>query len=314
MNELLQSFEDLSPIGLILPAVALVAGLLLWAAGHKVLKWAFAAAGLAIGGTVGWVIGEAMGTAIPSWIPALLLGAMAALVAALASRLVIAIGLAMVLGLGLPALTWAVADLTGHYELPAVRETPEEVHQDGDDADAEPSDPIGDWLEDWIQRKRGENELPANLDEQAPDLSTFQLTDEQKREFADEYGLSEEQQQQLQIARDFIERLTDAATDIWNQAPEQLKKLLVLTAALGVLLGLVLGVFAAKVATAMVTAFGGAGLWMFGALAIAGGLGAPLESVLPASIALWALAWLVVSGGGLAIQWTATRKRADKSG
>lgn len=315
MHELLQSFEELSPIGMILPAVALVAGLLLWGAGRKVLKWAFAAAGLAIGGGIGWVIGEAMGSAVPSWIPAILLGAIAALVAALASRLVIAIGLALVLGLGLPALTWAIADVTGQYALPEIRnapEAPEEVHQD--EPEAEQPDPITEWLEDYIQRKREESGRPDDAGDLPTDLPLDQQLNEQElRDFADEYGLTEQQQEQLQIARDFIERLTDAAKNIWNQAPPRLQKLLVLMAAIGVLLGLVLGVFAGRFATAMVTAFGGAGLWMFGGLAIAGGFGAPLETVLPASIALWTVGWVVLSLGGLAFQWMVFRKRADKS-
>ncbi len=307
MQEVFQSFEELSPAGLILPAVALVAGLLLWAAGRKVLRFAIAAVGLVIGASIGWAIGEALG--VPSWIPALILGAIAAIVAGVASKLAVAVGLAIVLGLGLPALTWTIADLTGNYQLPEITQTPEE-------ATLEESPPDDGSLFDWINDGPGAflPEIAAGTQPTDPaELVTPQEIKDAIEDTADSLGITKEDaEQQLEIAADFFRELTTAITDIWDQAPDDLQKLLILTAALGVLLGLVLGIFATKISTSIVTSFGGAALWMIAALIIAGGLGAPLAEHLPTSNVAWSAAWIVISVIGLAIQWTAFRKSADK--
>lgn len=313
MHEVFQSFEELSPAALILPAMALVAGLLLWAAGRKVLRWAIAAVGLLIGAVIGLAIGAALG--IPGWIPAIILGAIAAIVAGVASRLAVAIGLAVVLGLGLPALTWTVADLMGTHQLPTVRDTP-------DEATLEEPKSIEDDLFGWIREGPGAffpDAGDGDVESQDSDITTLATPDDVRdgidsaTDTLESIGITkEEAEAQLEIARDFFRELTEAITDVWNQAPEGLQKLLILTAALGVLLGLVLGIFASKISTSIVTAFGGAALWMVAGLLIAGGLGAPLAEHLPDSNVAWTAAWIVISVIGLAIQWTAFRKPADK--
>ena len=285
-----------------------MAGLLLWAAGRKVLRWAIAAVGLVIGASIGWAIGEAIG--VPSWIPALILGAIAAIVAGVASRLAVAVGLALVLGLGLPALTWTIADLTGQYDLPEIRQAP-------DEAMLEEPEEVDGGLFDWINE--GPGAFLPDIEQEPEDVEPNALLTPQEikdaiDDTAESLGITKEDaEQQLEIAADFFRELTAAVADIWNQAPDSLQKLLILTAALGVLLGLVLGVFATKLSTAIVTAFGGAALWMVAALIIAGGLGAPLAEHLPTSNVAWSAAWIVISVIGLVIQWTAFRKPADKS-
>lgn len=326
MQDLLQSFEVLTPIGLIPAAIALVAGLMLWCAGQKFLKWAFAIIGLAIGAAIGLAIGAALGEGVPDWIPAIILALIAAIIAAVASRFFVTIALAVVLGVGFPALTWTIADATGKYSLPEVRsapQTPEDAEPD-DDEDGVEEEYDADWIREGLERLRemanaqsGDGDASSatsSLDEE--DISN--LTAEQLRqefiEQAELLGMSpEEAQEQLELARTFLRELGDAARDIWDQAPAGLQRLLVVTSALGVLLGFVLGIFLPKLATGIVTSFGGAMLWMLALLTIAGGFGAPLAEWLPASVTIWIGAWLVISVIGLAIQWAAFRKKADKS-
>lgn len=322
MQDLLQSFEVLSPMGLIPAAIALVAGLLLWCAGQKFLKWAFAIIGLALGAVIGWLIGDVLGPEIPNWIPSIILALIAGVIAAVASRFLVTIALAVVLGIGFPALTWTVADATGQYQLPEVRDapqTPEDVESapDSDEYDA-------DWIREGLERLKDlagvkGDESNSDFAQSLLDNEDFQnLTAEELRkqfdEQADRMGLtSEEAQEQLERARTFLRELSEAARDIWDQAPTGLQRLLVVTSALGVLLGFVLGIFLPKLATAIVTSFGGSMLWMLALLTITGGLGAPLAEWLPSSMEIWTGAWLVISVIGLMIQWAAFRKKTDKS-
>ena len=102
------------PFAGVVPVVLLiVAGLLLWAAGRRVLRGGFAAVGLAVGGSAGWVMGRAWELDVLPWVPALIGGLVAAILAVLVYRMALATALAGLCAIAGPVMVVTVGEMRG---------------------------------------------------------------------------------------------------------------------------------------------------------------------------------------------------------
>ena len=80
----------------------------------------------------------------------------------------------------------------------------------------------------------------------------------------------------------------------------------------GALAGFALGLAVPRKGAAVVTSFGGAAIWMPAAVWLLCATPIPLEGALPAIPAAWLIAWVVISVVGTWIQWTRSKRQADK--
>jgi hypothetical protein len=114
MEELTQTILKLPTTGLIPVVLLLLVGLVLWAAGRRVLRTGFAAAGLVLGGVLGWAAGslDVVGAMnVPAWVFAAVAAVVAALIFAAAYRLVLAAVIALLLAALAPLSVWTAAEL-----------------------------------------------------------------------------------------------------------------------------------------------------------------------------------------------------------
>lgn len=120
-EQLQQMLEKLGSVGVLMPALTLGAGLLLWLLGRKLARPACAFSGLVLGGVGGLVIGEAMvdqgGVMLALVIGAAIAGA---LLAALLFRVWMALSGALIFGLAASAavLLWQQAPVDDSADAP----------------------------------------------------------------------------------------------------------------------------------------------------------------------------------------------------
>jgi hypothetical protein len=293
MSELSQAIQNLPLAGLIPVILLIIVGIILWAAGRRVLRAGFAAAGLIVGGAAGWMLGHAVGLGISPWISAAILGILIACVAALMYRVAVAGALALVFGIAAPMAVVTVAEIQGVDKsvLQPVETEPGPEPRKLDDLDREfATDPL-----------RGD-QSPISPPGLATDAAVSQ------------FDLGEEAAEQLEQARSYAEQIIAGLQAWWDETPEKLRPAIVGAAIAGVLLGVLFGALAPMLSAAVVTAFGGALLWLSGLRIVAIQLGEPVAAWLP-SQATWLLAlWLIMSLIGVAIQWMFRPKPADKPG
>ena len=102
MSDFSQAIENLPHAGLIPVGLFVVVGLLLWAAGRRVLKAAVASVGFLLGSVLGWGLTTQVSDQVPAVIGAVLLGITLACLFSLLSRLAVTIALALVMGVAAP--------------------------------------------------------------------------------------------------------------------------------------------------------------------------------------------------------------------
>lgn len=315
MADLSQTLRDVPLAGLIPVALLVVVGLLLWAAGQRVLRAGFGAAGLLIGAFFGWLLGEMFNLGVPSWIAALFLGIVLACVAALTYRLAVAGALALVFGVGAPLAVITVHEIQSGETISApVEEVSDDVVADDPEPDEMPETiTTRDELDEWLERE-GERVLTEELRKRLP----VQLQQELKAEFGEDAFASgitipEELEEQLQHLRGLAERLLAGFRESWDRAPEGLRPYLLAAMVLGGLLGILIGTLVPKISASIITAFSGSLLWLAGVQVMSLSLGLREGGVLPQSGRGWLTTWIIVAIIGLVLQWIFFRKRADKS-
>jgi len=293
MSELSQAIQNLPLAGLIPVILLIIVGIILWAAGRRVLRSGFAAAGLIVGGAAGWMLGHAVSLGISPWISAAILGILIACIAALMYRVAVAGALALVFGIAAPMAVVTVAEIQG-VDRSVLQ--PVEVPAEPEEAPREP-----DELDRFFGGEE-ESESPIN----PMDLGAEAV--------AEEFDLGEEATEQLEQARSYAEQLIAGLQAWWDETPAKLRPAIVGAAIAGVLLGVLFGALAPMLSAAVVTAFGGALLWLSGLRIVLIQVGEPVAGWLP-SQATWLLAlWLIMSLIGVAIQWMFRPKPADKPG
>lgn len=329
MEELSQTLQELPLAGLIPLALLLIVGLLLWAAGSKVFRAGFAAAGLLIGAGIGWLVGGTVNLGVPVWIIALVGAVLVACLAALTYRLAIAGALAIVLGVASPLAVLTVNEWQNGTAAVDDPDVPSQV-EDEPLAPTEPDapDPVDedftgramDEIDRWLRERFGEqirDRLPASVTDK---LRERELDDELAEQIsqgleADENGwsfLNGEFDEHIETMRNMAERTAQALREAWRDAPESLRPILVAAGVVGGLLGVLIGALVPTFSTTIVTAFLGALLWLTALRVIAEKLAISESLWLPTTGTGWLSMWVILALLGLGIQWTFLKRKADK--
>ncbi len=313
-NDIAQAITELPVGGMIPVGLALIAGLLLWAAGRRILLGAFAAIGFVLGGAAGWMIGELMGLGMQIWIPAVVGGIVFACVAALASRLVVAVAFALTLGIAASLVTMTLAQIGGSSDD---QPTQEQLADPEGLADPIPDIPLPEELAEWldgIDPGRPIQDPPEAQPERAPpDLSLDLPLDLASETLGDSLEIPAQAQRYVDHIQHIAGQLKDALKAKWATTPASARPTVIASALSGLLVGMLLGALARGFSAVVVTAFTGSLLWLSCAWTLASHLGVPEGPWMPGSSASWLVWWMVTAVIGLAIQWTMRRKRADKS-
>ena len=303
MEDLTQTILELPPPGLIPVVLLLLVGLVLWAAGRRVLRTGFAAAGLIFGGVMGWAAGGLDIVArmqVPAWVFAAVAAVVAALIFAAAYRLVLAAVIALLLAALAPLSVWTAAEM-GALPMrgggPGAQEPlfASSLQQ----SDTGPDTDLDRWLEEMF----GTPGVPVE--------ETEPVIDEQDRTPPppDDDGEANVWSQWWTNARVvFVDLLRTG----WKKSPEPLRWSVVAAAAVGGLLGLVLGAAAPSLSAAVVTALGGSGIMLTSSLTLATRVEALQGPWMPTTPTAWLAWWVAIAVIGLGIQWMLRAKRADK--
>ncbi|MCH7603626.1 MAG: hypothetical protein IIB54_12750, partial [Planctomycetes bacterium] len=117
MNGLADNFQTIPYATLIASLILLIIGLILWAAGRRVLRPAFGAIAFVGGIGAGWAAGIKIDLGVSLWVTALIVAFLFMCVAILAYRAMIATGMALVLTIVAPLAIWGGAELRGRVEV-----------------------------------------------------------------------------------------------------------------------------------------------------------------------------------------------------
>ena len=313
-NDIAQAITDLPLAGMIPVGLALIAGLLLWVAGRRILLGAFAAIGLILGGTAGWMIGELMGLGMQIWIPAVVGGIVFACVAALASRLVVAVAFALTLGIAAPLATMTLAQLGGSSDA---QPTQDQIADPRDLGGPIPDIPLPDEVAEWLDRidpGRPNHDPPEAQPERAPpDLPLDLPLDLASKSLGESLEIPERAQRYVDHIQNIARQLKDALKAKWDTTPASAQPTVIASALSGLLVGMLLGALVRGFSAVVVTAFSGSLLWLSCAWTLVSRAGLSEASWMPESSGSWLGWWMGTAVIGLAIQWTMRRKRADKS-
>jgi hypothetical protein len=297
MDELSGAIQNLPLAGLIPVVLLLLVGVVLWAAGRKVLRAGFAAAGLIVGGGIGWIVADASGIGLAPWIPALVLGIILACVAALGYRVAVAGALALVIGVAAPLAVGTIAEIQG-VENSMLRSEPVQEPEEGEGSQSAPEDDPADWLEDDESPLLG-----GDIDDE--DLRTHLL--------GDDFEMTEREEEMIEDARSFAQQLADGIKAWWAERPERLRPMILGAAVLGILFGVLIGALAPIASASVVTAFGGSLLWLTSLRIALVQFGEPIAGWLPRGATALLIIWVVVALIGVTIQWIFRPKPADKA-
>lgn len=288
MSDFQQTIQDMPWAGMIPVGLVVLVGLLLWAAGRRVLPACLALLGLLLGGAIGWVIGESINVGIPAWAVAALGAVAVALFAALAYRLAVIGALAIIFGLAAPLSVLVVHDVRSGKSA-SVKESGEGL--------------IGQIRETFAQHEETQEEASEALEE----------IDEHIQQ---QLGLNETGQEHLGELRTMAQKVIDGGKELWAKTPESIQPTLAASAVLGVFLGIIVGLLVPSVAAAVITSMGGSALWLSGAHLLACRVGWGEASWMPPTNARWLLVWLITAAIGVGVQWIFRTKKpapADKT-
>ena len=297
MNELLESISELSIKGLIPIGLLFFCGLLLWAAGRRVMRVGFATIGLIAGGLLGATIGNKVYLGVAPWVVGASGAVVFVVIASLAYRLALAGAVGLLLATLAPLVVWTAneRELIGFSTVETVQQ--EALAQAKPQVELDLAvDPEAiqqkiDWVRDTVDQI-----LASDTAE-----TLFVSTGEDDAN-ADDPQVSTPLRAAWRLA-----------SKGWNGAEASFQGLLVAACAFGAMLGFVVGTGAPVFSAIVVSSLGGSFLilstgWVMGAkTSLAHGL---LDNLTPTN---WTLLWLITSVLGLGIQWIFRPKRADKS-
>lgn len=281
--------------------VVLVAGLVLWFTGEKMLRFLVSGVGLVVGGFMGWSLVTAIGLPMPLWVGAIA-GAAATLVVFLAVlRFAVAISLGATLAIIAPLIV--VSGITANGS----------PLRDGSSDRFGPLDENSIFLQDvpiesaeifsknhlfggyWRPFENGEN-TPEN----APNPPEKDASKSGEEPISDK-----------------VERLAGSVWSelayVWNSQPTRDRGLLLLALVSGGAIGLAVGMVLPKKAAALVAAGLGAAMWLGAAVWLAHGAGIAPRVPLGDDPRLWLGIWVGISILGAGFQWIGSRRRADNT-
>lgn len=297
MSDLHQTLQELPLAGLLPVGLLVVIGLLLWAAGQKLLRTCFAIVGFLVGGIVGWLLAQALPWGVPGWLGAVIGAIGLAILSAAAFKL---------------AVMWTFAAVLAVFAPTGVLTVHELQAKQGDTSLEKAGDKTGEWIDKHFDQESREKTGQAISDATAKLKEQIDAAGDAIGEKIDERG-GEAAHKSIEEIRQFGERLVESLRKKWDEAPKSLRPILSIAAIVGSLLGLILGFIAPKFSAAAVTSLGGSLLWLTGLRLIAVRVGVPEGAWMPASGGAWMAVWLITTLLGVGIQWTKGRRKADKS-
>lgn len=264
----------ISYFDLLLLMVMIVAGLLLWLMGGRLVRGGCIVSGLIIGGLVGLVISEAVLQSGEGFYLAILTlgGAVAgALVAGLLFRFWMAFAGAVVFGVLFPSVAMVVFAVPGpevtHDLNSAIdwKAKAREILNQSGETDASDSStgnsllPDKEGILDELNEKLKQADIKINVDDQgvhlehgdaANDQSEDVLHDEASRLVA---AMNQSSHHLLGIAGQWVGEIVDSQRAWWTQLDSSLRNRMILAAIAGVIFGLVVGLLFPTFAAALQT-------------------------------------------------------------
>ncbi|MCA9310762.1 MAG: hypothetical protein KDA21_06120 [Phycisphaerales bacterium] len=278
--------------------LALAGGLLLWAFGRGMLRIFFVVVGTGAGATFGAFLPPALGLNIEP-VYTVAAGAIIGFITSfIAFRFAIAATLATTLAIVAPIVAATVMSVHGPPPTTDAAEegpTPTEAYLDEmrERADA---------FQDDLELLRDGHDLIMGAGDDAEAAAPTALDD-----------TVEMLQRGAERIRAFLSRVWEEHGKAWWAAqPGAARFALVASVVGGALAGFALGLAVPRKGAAVVTSFGGAAIWMPAAVWLLCATPIPLEGALPAIPAAWLIAWVVISVVGTWIQWTRSKRQADK--
>jgi len=268
-------------------ALVLLAGAVVWIFGRRLFRPMLVLAAAVFGAGVGFVAGAAIPHEWSILWPVGLGAVIAMLGAIVAYRFVMAMLLALSLGLAAPLGFFAYAELTGMYE-------------------GEPASEISD--EQLVPEQL--RDIPRDIVEDLNDRSKRLLErDDEREQGEDEQEPQPQWREQLDATVAFI--LKTAAQN-WQDAAGKQKLVTILVAAGGVIGGILLGVLWPTAAASIVTSLAGSLIMLSSGYWLLMRSGLSVDGLLPGSSAGVLAWWLAAAIIGLVIQSSLGGKKADK--
>ncbi len=240
MNELADNFQSIPYATLIASLILLVIGLVLWAAGRRVLRPAFGAIAFLGGIGAGWAAGVRFDLGVSLWVTALIAAFLFMCVAIIAYRAMIATGMALVLTIIAPLAIWGGAELRGGVQVASLSPenenkqsitSPLPVIEDADDS----------W---WIRGKDSEKDNSTDDDPDSPDPTSID-----KLAGLDSFSdllpinpaLLGATGDRIEQVSGYVATVSHWSQSMWETTPPNLRFELKLAAFVGALVGFVVG-------------------------------------------------------------------------
>ena len=310
MNEFADNFQSIPYATLIASLILLLIGLILWAAGRRVLRPAFGAIAFLGGIGAGWAAGIKIDLGVSLWVTALIVAFLFMCVAILAYRAMIATGMALVLTIIAPLAIWGGAELRSGAQVASL-----DPEVESEQSLSSPL-PIIEDDDSWWERENApekENTTDDDPDSREPaSADTLTGFDPISDLFPINPALLESSGDRVEQAAGYVATVSHWSQSMWETTPPNLRPGMIIAAIVGALTGFLVGTLASSISVSVVTAFGGSLLWMTSSAVFARELGLSdnLYSMLTAPG--WLLVWAMSGIIGLSIQWTYQPKRADR--
>lgn len=297
MNGLTQTLHDMPLSSLIAVGVLVALGLLLWAAGRRVLRAGFAIIGIIVGGMAGWLVGASLNLGLGSLAAAVLGAIVLAIVLALAFRIAIAVAMAAIFAIASPMGVITFAEWQARSEGKTL-------------AEVEPS-ATSNQITDWLQ-KHDDPAARQQIEESINSSTESVRTQLDGAKSALSESLKGKVDAELDQLRQFVSRMAEVIQQRWDSTPQTLRPTLTLAMVAGAIFGLIVGGLLPTFSGAVITALGGSLLWLCGLQILAVRFGMAEQLWLPSSGTGWLAVWLITSMVGIVIQWTFRKRPADK--
>jgi hypothetical protein len=304
-QQLQDMLEKMGSVGVLLPAAAFVAGLILLLLGSKLARPMCAFSGLVLGGVGGLVLGEALADAGGVMLALVIGMAIAgALLSALLFRVWMAISGALIFGLAAAGavLLWqappeSVTNLTGQTEAADADESADD--EDGLKIDL-PVDEITDKL-----RKTVADVIEGGGEEgEASELSAQITIDKETAQKA--WSVI------LEALRGMASYYRQTLSDWWAEAGTGARGTMLLVGLVAAAVGLLLGLLAPYRAASVQSAVAGAVLILFSSFSLLAQLMPEHLTWLPATPRGVLICLGLITAVGLALQWTIFARKTDK--
>ena len=310
MNEFADNFQSIPYATLIASLILLLIGLILWAAGRRVLRPAFGAISFLGGIGAGWAAGIKIDLGVSLWVTALIVAFLFMCVAILAYRAMIATGMALVLTIIAPLAIWGGAELRSGAQVASL-----DPEVESEQSLSSPL-PIIEDDDSWWERENApekENTTDDDPDSREPaSADTLTGRDPISDLFPINPALLESSGDRVEQAAGYVATVSHWSQSMWETTPPNLRPGMIIAAIVGALTGFLVGTLASSISVSVVTAFGGSLLWMTSSAVFARELGLSDNLYAMLTAPGWLLVWAMSGIIGLSIQWTYQPKRADR--